>query len=432
MLLAFAAALAPGCGKKGPPRPPVVKLPAPPQPFVARRLGSVAWLEVRIPSANTDKTTPADLERVDVYALTGAPADAETIFKHGTRVASIPVRKPVEESAGAGPRELRPEKRPASPRPPATMETGFDQGDTVAITEPLGPEQFREVTTAQPTGKRPAVPSPAQTPTLGPPLPPPLAPLPARVYVAVGINHKGGKGAASARQSVLLSPPASAPSAPAITYTEKSITVTWTPPADARPPAQAGGLLQARPIGSRQVAGAYNVYEIPPPAPGAGGSVVPPPAPGGRMPTPLNAKPLEGPPYVDERVAFGSPRCYVVRAVTIYGSQEVESEASPTACVTPVDTFPPAPPTALRAVGGEKVVSLIWDANRETDLAGYVVLRAELPGGTFVPITPEPIRETMFNDTTVTPGVRYAYVVVAVDTSKNRSAPSNRVEEGAR
>jgi fibronectin type 3 domain-containing protein len=101
-------------------------------------------------------------------------------------------------------------------------------------------------------------------------------------------------------------------------------------------------------------------------------------------------------------------------------------------CVTPVDTFPPAAPTSLRAVAGEHVVSLIWDANREADLAGYLVLRSELPDGALVPLTPEPITDTTFNDTTVKSGVRYAYVVVAVDTSKNRSAPSNRVEEAGR
>ena len=78
------------------------------------------------------------------------------------------------------------------------------------------------------------------------------------------------------------------------------------------------------------------------------------------------------------------------------------------------------------------MVSLIWDANREADLAGYIVLRAEVPDGTFAPLTPDPITDSTFNDTTARPGVRYAYVVVAVDTAKNRSAPSNRVEEGAR
>jgi fibronectin type 3 domain-containing protein len=46
----------------------------------------------------------------------------------------------------------------------------------------------------------------------------------------------------------------------------------------------------------------------------------------------------------------------------------------------------------------------------------------------------EPIKETTYRDTTVKPGVRYVYAVVAVDTAspQNVSAQSNRVEETAR
>jgi hypothetical protein len=49
-------------------------------------------------------------------------------------------------------------------------------------------------------------------------------------------------------------------------------------------------------------------------------------------------------------------------------------------------------------------------------------------------VTPEPVRETTFRDTGVKAGVRYVYVVVALDTAQppNRSAESNRVEETAR
>jgi hypothetical protein len=437
LLLAVAVVFAPGCGKKGPPLPPIVRLPAPPD-VLARRLGSVVWLQVRIPAANADKTTPADLERVDVYALTGAAADAESIVKSGARVASIPVRKPAEEAGETRPKSGRdlvpPAERPAPPpRPVASMENGFDQGDTVVVTEALGPEQFREVVPKTPPAKKPAPTSTWEFARWSPLVPSPPLPLPARLYVAVGINHKGQKGAISTRQAAVLAPPASAPSAPTITYTEKAFSVAWTPPADAHPPAPSGDLLEARPIGSRQVVGAYNVYEVPPPASEKSGSGAPAaPAPGGRMPTPVNAKPLGGPPLADERMEFGATRCSEVRAVTRYGTEPVESEASPVTCVTPVDTFPPAAPTSLRAVAGEHLVSLIWDANREADLAGYLVLRSELPDGALLPLTPEPITDATFDDTTVKSGVRYAYVVVAVDTSKNRSAPSNRVEEGAR
>jgi fibronectin type 3 domain-containing protein len=102
--------------------------------------------------------------------------------------------------------------------------------------------------------------------------------------------------------------------------------------------------------------------------------------------------------------------------------------------VTPADTFPPAAPTGLAAVSGPGVINLIWDANRDADLAGYTVLRGEAPGDTLQPLTPQPIRETRYVDRAVQPGVTYVYAVIAVDraATPNRSALSNRVQETAR
>ena len=75
---------------------------------------------------------------------------------------------------------------------------------------------------------------------------------------------------------------------------------------------------------------------------------------------------------------------------------------------------------------------MIWDANSEGDLAGYLVLRGEAPGDTLQPITQEPVAAATYRDETVKPGVRYLYSVVAVDRAGNRSAESNRQEETAR
>ncbi len=439
LIVFVAAAFLPACGKKGPPLPPLVKAPARPDPFVARRLGSIVYLQVRIPTANADATSPADIEHVEVYGFTGSPSDNVDIFKYGTLVASIPVRKPPEETAQptshgkAGRRVEKPEARPpAPPRPPASMENGFDQGDTIVVTEPLGPAQYVEVV---PKTKKPAlkITAPPVKDDLRPLGPAPLTAPPARIYVAVGINHKAQKGAVSARQSVALSAPASAPSAPTITYGETAFTITWTPPADAYQGAPTGDVLKSTPIGTRPIFGAYNVYDVPPTPQAPGAAKAPtPPAPGGQMPTPVNAVPIAAPPFVDKRIVFGKPHCYAVRAVTLSGTQSIEGELSPVQCVTPVDTFAPVAPISLKAVGSEGAISLIWDANTEPDLAGYLVMRATLPGSEFTPVTPVPIKETTFNDTTVTKGVHYAYVVVAVDTAKNASARSNQVEESAR
>jgi fibronectin type 3 domain-containing protein len=112
----------------------------------------------------------------------------------------------------------------------------------------------------------------------------------------------------------------------------------------------------------------------------------------------------------------------------------IESRPSDPICVTPRDTFAPAEPKNLQAVGSAGVINLIWDANTEADLGGYLVLRGEAPGDTLQPLTPAAIRETRYQDRAIKPGVTYFYAIVAVDraTPPNRSAPSNRVQETAR
>lgn len=379
-------------------------LPARPESFAARRLGPVAYLQFQIPAANADGTTPADIQRVDVYGFTGQPPGREDFFKHGTLVASVPVRKPAEEAPapkgkGKGKSGGRPETWPAPPaRPAPSLQSGFDQGDMVVVTEPIGQAQLAEVVIPAKPGVAAPVPEKPSTPT--------------RFYVAVGVNRKSQKGAVSGRQGVALAPPPPTPSDLAVTYTETALTIAWTPGAET---------------------GAFNVYEVPPPPPAPEGAKIPmPSAVAGQLPVPVNLEPLPGPPFVDSRVAFGTTRCYVVRAVSVLGAQAIESEASPARCVTLVDTFPPAAPAALTAIGGAGGISLIWEANREPDLGGYLVMRATLPGGDFVPVTPTPIAQTTFHDTTVARGTRYAYVVLAVDTAGNRSARSNRVEEAVR
>src|SRR5207248_5364792 len=84
-----------GCGKKGPPLPPLVRIPAPPGDFTAVRRGSDVDLQFIVPNANTDGTRPANVQRVDVYAFTG-PSNLpdEQVFKLGTKVGSVPVKAP--------------------------------------------------------------------------------------------------------------------------------------------------------------------------------------------------------------------------------------------------------------------------------------------------------------------------------------------------
>ena len=80
-------------------------------------------------------------------------------------------------------------------------------------------------------------------------------------------------------------------------------------------------------------------------------------------------------------------------------------------------------------------ISLIWEPNAELDLGGYLVLRRDASDATLRQLTNRPIPETRYRDTGVTPGTRYTYWVVAVDSQvplPNVSAPSPPVDETAR
>ncbi len=192
---------------------------------------------------------------------------------------------------------------------------------------------------------------------------------------------------------------------------------------EAEEPAGPPPPLESRPIVEWPPASTYELFEI---AESDGGS----PA----APVRLSETPLDAPAYSEPRGEYGVERCYAVRTLDAVAGFQVRSRLSPAACVTFVDTFPPAIPEALTAVGSQGEVSLLWRPNGEDDLAGYLVLRG-LPGDeTLQPLTDAPLVENTYRDVTAEPGVRHVYAVLAVDnaTAPNQSEPSDRVEAVAR
>ena len=188
----------------------------------------------------------------------------------------------------------------------------------------------------------------------------------------------------------------------------------------------AGPEAPLTPLGSRPIvewppASTYELFEVAEPEAGS-------PA----VPEPLSQSPLDAPSYTDPRVEYGVERCYAVRTIDIVAGFEVRSRLSPATCVTFVDTFPPAAPEALTAVGSQGEVSLLWRPSDEADLAGYVVLRGSPGDETLQPLMDAPIVENTYRDVTAAPGVRHVYAVRAVDTAANPSEPSDRVEAAAR
>ena len=351
LALVLAGLAGTACGKKGPPLPPLNLLPTPPADFSAVRRDAKVDLTFKIPGANTDRSTPADLMRVELYALSSAtPVTSDEVVRRGTRVASVAVNKP---------------KDPDEPEPetPAPKGPGLDQNEVANVSDELAPGSDASSH---------------------------------RAYVAVGITTRGRRGALSPRIAVPLIDPPPPPAEPRITYDEKAISVTWT----------------AVEASNAQTGYAYSVYQ-----PGSIAS--------------LTATPVRDPLFVDPSIEWEKQRCYEVRAVATVENVRIESASSPAACVTPRDTFAPAAPQGLVGVGSEGSISLIWTANSEPDLAGYIVLRAIDPVTELTRVTPAPIQDTNFRDAVPT-GARVTYAVQAVDKAGNTSTVSNQIAETAR
>ncbi len=416
------------CGKKGPPLAPLLRVPAGVSAFTIVRADTHVFATLTVPAANVGGDQPADVAQVEVYAVTSVrPPTLENgrVPPGVTLVASAPVRRPLPPP---------PPAVPGAPVLPALpLEPGLDQGGVATFGEVLTPELVRESAAALVTPQVAAVPAVAADgrPALSLPLVFASGTTMRRHYAAVAVSRQGRRSAWSEWRSVPVSPPSGPPSAPMATFDASAIALSWTPAPDAwqAPGPLADGALDSRPFGPVQPATRYNLYAAA--APGAAVSATASEAP---RQAPLNEAPLATPAFSVPGAGFNTERCFVVRGLDTIHGVDVEGPASPAGCVTPRDTFAPPAPVALEAVAGSTVISLIWEAVDASDLAGYLVFRGTAPGEPTTPLTPQPIGATSFEDRTVTAGVRYVYVVVAVDsaTPVNRSAPSNRAEETAR
>ena len=209
-----------------------------------------------------------------------------------------------------------------------------------------------------------------------------------RYYAAVASGRRRGPVSA-----ILAVPVGSGPAAPGALvpdFSEREITLTW----------QASGASQRFVVGAR---GADGVEKR------------------------LTTEPITTT-TITQPVEFGVERCFVVRTVDVIGAVTLIGDASAPGCVTPVDRFPPEPPTELNISAPDGAFELLWTASVSKDVAGYVVLRAEGPNGTLQRLTTAPVTALQYRDGTVKSGVTYVYAVIAVDgaTPPNQSRESNR------
>jgi hypothetical protein len=460
-VLGAAGLLTVACGKKGPPLAPLYLVPAAVSEMSVRRVADRARLRFVLPSRNENGPGPLELERVEIFAMTipansVEPSMTELLSKERL-VGEIAVRPVLEEGEVAPPDEKRPEPgtpvtfdeeltkeklTPVEVQTPAPPPAAAAPGTAAAAPAAAPPSGTAAAAAAAPVTAQPETAAPAAAPAApgaaapATAAPPPVAPSPAgsapapiaaggaagpaaapgqaapaavtapprpatvpyerRLYAVRGVTRKGRTGAVSTLTSLPLVGLAPPPENVRVRFSETALTVEWDPVVSAT---------------------AYNVYR------------------GDDLLQPVNPAPLKSPRFEQAPVSFGEEQCYRVRSASSLDPAVIEGDASPPRCVTPRDEFAPAAPSGLAAVPTAGQISLIWDANTEKDLAGYLVLRGE--GGAdaaLAAITPAPIKETSYRDTTVKPGVGYVYAVVAVDnaTPTNTSPQSARVQETAR
>ena len=418
------------CGKRGAPIPPNVRIPAAVAKIEAARLGNDVYVTLTVPSTNIDESMPIDIQRIDVYGYTGRSAPPTARFVElGGVVASIPVVAPPKVDEDAPP---PPAPDPSKGAVPGSMVTVMDRLDEDELVQGRVYTDPRAVGSAVPPASGDQALSPLR-----------------RFYLAVPFSVRGRPGPPGMQAELALTALPDPPSDVRATYNSSGISLTWDPsggllgflldrvlPPEPAPFVAAVQAPAAKP--SQQTSDAavpagpttYNVYreiapdasELPVARVRTPGTTV--------VPMPINGNALAATLMTDE-LFLGRPRCYTVRAKR----GTIMSEPSPRACFTPMDIFPPAAPVGVASVPSEGGISLIWEPNSELDLDGYLVLRREAGDATLRQLTPTPLAEARYRDTSVEPGKRYIYSVVAVDTQvplPNISAESERVEETAR
>lgn len=124
-------------------------------------------------------------------------------------------------------------------------------------------------------------------------------------------------------------------------------------------------------------------------------------------------------------VGVGSPASNPPTGYSDYASIGQFSLTGTVPSPTTTDTTAPVAPTGLGATAvTANMVTLAWNANTESDLASYRVLR-KTGTGSYAQVGTVGAGATSFDDTGVQPASTYVYVITATDTSNNTSLPSN-------
>ncbi len=422
------------CGMKGPPRPPVSIVPSQIDLLDIARVTDRVYLTFQIPASDSDGDSPGDIERVEVYGVTTQPTldrpaeeFSEDWLDAATLVASIPIRPP-----GITPPEVLIDSNDAESENDSfrnRFDDGFvGQGELVTVVERLTPESFIPVVIDDDDDEEEEEEEEEASRLLPVAFVAPPIPMPAiRSYVAFGVSSRRREGDPSPMAIVPLTEPPESPLPVTVTYTADSVSVQWEEPESFRyliqPDQPDGELLESAPVLDISAASEYVVLDL------------------ANMEDPDFERPkaLEEPQsvriFTDATIEFGTTACYAVQTLEhVTEDLEIYGNPSPATCVVFMDTFPPTPPTGLIAVADAGSINLVWDENAESDIGGYLILRGLVSEGVAQLLTPEPVKDPTYRDTSVVSGEQYVYQVIAVDSvvPRNASQPSAQIVQTAR
>ena len=380
----------------------------------ARRVGNDVYVTVAVPSTDVDEATPASVAQIQVWGVTAATAPSPFQFTSmGELVATVPVARYPDPSDNSG--KVVPDPK-----------TGALQGAAVTIRDSLTKEKL--IPRTPPASAKAGTAIAKETASAAPAAVPDPESL-KRFYMTIPVSARRRAGPPSKIVDVALTTAPNAVTGVRAVMKGRNVVVEWEPagglygfllervlpaeiaPIDDRPAVMPPGTPQP-PAGPTL----YNIYRDVAPDPLVRSAAMIP-SPWSTDPAvPINAQPVATLTFTDLDVPFDERRrCYHVRAVRGTGAQRVESEPSMSHCIIPVDTEAPAQVTGLNATVTDGLVMLRWEPNGEEDLRGYLVLRKEAGDDTLRQLTPAPLTDTRYPDSSVMPGRMYTYVVQAVD-----------------
>ncbi|HEV7786776.1 MAG TPA: hypothetical protein VGQ28_15630 [Thermoanaerobaculia bacterium] len=357
-----------GCGKQGPPLPPLKAVPATTKDLLATQQGGQIVLSFSYP-----KTTAAGL------ALPG--------------ISAVEVLQATRTAGSDGKATPMDPKQFAALAKPQTRVAGADltaatSGDRIVITLPVPPPPAAPVPTAKPAPT--ATPAPATTPA-----PAATPPLPAYYFAVRTVGAEGDRSEISNVSSVVPKPPPPAPARLTVTARADGVLVEWA--------------------GVTGAAGGYNVYRRDAQERFHG--------------QPVHTAGAEERSWLDSTARFGQSYIYTVTALA-QREPVVESAVGSEHEVRYQDRFPPAVPGDLVALAEAGRIRLVWRSVDADDLAGYIVYR-RTGNGSFERVTAQPVMTPEYVDTALTAGQTYGYRVTAIDKTGNESDPGAEVRAEA-